>query len=304
MRKAHLFLFPLTALALVPAACNRADPPATQEALDPVAANAAALEDERRVLDLEGGVNFRDLGGYRTADGKAVKWASVYRSGSPAGLTEADVAKLEGLGIRTVCDFRSDDERKAEPNPFVAASTEVEYLTRDYADEASGLMEVLRAEDASPAKSREAMIGFYKLIAQEHAESYRAMFAALAQGKVPLAFNCSAGKDRAGTGAALLLTLLGVPRETIVADYALSDKIVDYKAQMEESAANNPAYAALAQVPYELIAPFLASDPAYIEAALDALEAEYGSVDAFIERELGVTPQMKDEIREQLLETV
>lgn len=296
------FLIPLSALLLA-SACQQAAAPAEETVESAAEYNLAAIEDERRVLDLEGGVNFRDLGGYRTEDGQIVKWNTVYRSGSPAGLTEADVAKLEGLGIRTVCDFRTNEEREAEPNPFVAANSDVAYLTRDYGEAASGLTEVLGAEDASPEKSRAAMTGFYKMIAEEHAESYRDMFAALAEGKTPLAFNCSAGKDRAGTGAALLLTLLGVPRETIVADYALSDKLVDYKAQLEEDAEKNPAYAQLADIPYELIAPFMASDPAYIEAAFAALEEKYGSVDAFIENELGVTADMKQAIRSQLLET-
>ena len=77
------------------------------------------------------------------------------------------------------------------------------------------------------------MISIYGRIAEDQAASYREMFRSLAEGRTPLAFNCSAGKDRAGTGAALILTLLGVPRETVVADYALSDKIVDYRAQIQ-----------------------------------------------------------------------
>lgn len=297
----YLFL-PLAALLLVPA-CKQADVPAETAQSETLAQlNEAALSDPRRVLDLEGGVNFRDLGGYRTADGQQVKWGTVYRSGSPADLTEGDLEKLGQLGIRTVCDFRSNEERAGEPNPYVAANSTVEYLTRDYGDETSGLMSAVTGDDASPEKSRAAMTGFYKTIAQSHADSYRQMFAALADGKTPLAFNCSAGKDRAGTGAALVLTLLGVPRETVVADYALSDKIVDYKAQMEEDAAENPSYAAMAQIPYELIQPFMASDPAYIEAALEALEKQFGSVDAFIEQELKVTPEMREKIRANLLE--
>jgi len=133
---------------------------------------------------------------------------------------------------------------------------------------------------------------------EKHKDSFRAMFGYLAQSKIPLAFNCSAGKDRTGIAAALVLTLLGVPRETVVADYALSDDIVDYKAQMKESAAKNPSYAFLTQLPWEVVEPLLASDPAYIEAALDAITSKYGSVDAFIADELGVTPAMKQTIVE------
>lgn len=97
-----------------------------------------------------------------------------------------------------------------------------------------------------------------------------------------------------------MLSLLGVSRETVVADYALSDKIVDYKAQMEETAGKNPAYAFLTQLPWEVVEPLLASDPAYIEAALDGIAERHGSLDAFITRELAVTPAMKRAIIDNL----
>lgn len=299
------FALPLAALFLLPACQDASAPAPSAEALSPVAANERALHDERRVLDLEGGVNFRDLGGYRTEDGRITKWETVYRSGSPAGLTDADFAELKRRGIRTFCDFRANDERAAEPNGFVQANSDVEYWTRDYGSEsASGdLSAILGGKDASAEKSRAAMIALYRHLPESNAESFRQMFRFLADGRTPLTFNCTAGKDRAGTGAALLLTLLGVPRETVVADYAMSDDIVDYRAQMQETAAKNPAYAALAQLPWEIVAPMVASDPAYIESALGAIEEKYGSVDAFIEKELGVTPEMKESIRANLTET-
>lgn len=293
-------LLPLAALALLPACKEAAAPEAAATAsVSPVAANAAAIKDPRRVLPLEGGVNFRDLGGYRTADGRVTKWEVLYRAGSPAGLTPKDQAELARRGIRTVCDLRTSEERKAEPNPYVAANSEVTYWARDYAAEAGDLMKVLGGPDASAEKTRAAMIGFYRTLPEQQAPAFRQMFAFLAEGKVPLAFNCSAGKDRTGTAAALVLTLLGVPRETVVADYALSDDLVDYMAKLSEGPREGP-YAALSRLPRELVAPLMASDPAYIEAALDAMAAKHGSVDLFIERELGVTPAMKRAIIENL----
>lgn len=300
IRSPALLALPFAALALLPA-CKEASAPETAAtaSLTAVAANAAAIKDPRRVLPLEGGVNFRDLGGYITTGGRVTKWEVIYRAGSPAGLTAKDQAELARRGIRTVCDLRASDERKAEPNPYVAAKADVTYWTRDYAADAGDLMKVLGGPDASAEKSRAAMVGFYRVLPEQHAASYRQMFAFLAAGKVPLAFNCSAGKDRTGTAAALVLTLLGVPRETVVADYALSDDLVDYMAKLSEGPKDGP-YAALARLPREVVAPLVASDPAYIEAALDAMAAKYGSVDAFITKELGVTPAMKKVIIENL----
>ena len=301
MRAPAAFLS-LAALALALPACKEAAAPATSAAAEgtPIAANAAALKHPRRVLPLEGGVNFRDLGGYMTADGRVTKWEVLYRAGSPAGLTAKDQAELARRGIRTVCDLRASDERAAEPNPYVAANSDVTYWTRDYSADAGDLMAALTGPEASAEKSRATMIGFYRQLPQEHAAGFRQMFAFLAEGKVPLAFNCSAGKDRTGIAAALVLTLLGVPRETVVADYALSDDLVDYMAKLEQNGAGDGPYAALARLPREVVAPLLASDPAYIEAALDAMAAQHGSVDLFIERELGVTLAMKRAIIESL----
>lgn len=295
----------LAALLLV-AGCKQATPPeaaAAASADSTASLNREALEDPRRLIDLQGGVNFRDLGGYRTENGKMVKWQTVYRSGTPGGLTEADLGKLAKLGIRTVCDFRSNEERAHEPNPYVAGNPDVTYWTRDYANvSGSGdLAKVLFAEDASPEKTRASMIQLYRQLPESQADSYAQMFRFLAEGKVPLAFNCTAGKDRAGTGAALVLILLGVPRETVLADYALSDKLVDYKAQIAKSTTGNTAYAALAKAPFEIVEPLMKSDPAYLSAALDALTEEYGSIDGFIEKRLGVTPAMREQIRNNLL---
>lgn len=297
-------LISMACLALVPACKESPQTLAAEGSLSPAQANEIALGDERRVLDLEGGVNFRDLGGYQTGDGRVTKWETVYRSGSPAGLTEADYAELTRRGIRTFCDFRTTEERESEPNGFVAANTDIEYWTRDYQMNMGDLMAVLSAPDASADKSRNTMISLYRRLPEENAESYRQMFRFLAEGRTPLAFNCTAGKDRAGTGAALLLTLLGVPRETVVADYALSDDLVDYRAHLQDSGDSNPSYAALAQLPWEVVEPLVASDPAYISSALLALEEKYGSVDAFIENELGVTPDMKQAIRKNLTQEI
>lgn len=300
---------PLAALLVLPACREATSPAPVLSAAEIVEINAGVIGDARRVLDLEGGVNFRDLGGYRTADGRAVKWEMVYRSGSPAGLTEADMQELARRGIRSVCDFRASEERTAEPSPFAAAAgqpgAQLAYFTRDYELAVGDLASVLGGGgDLTPERTRAAMIGFYREIAYQQAENFKQMFALLAEGKAPLVFNCSAGKDRTGVGAALLLTALGVPRETVLADYALSDQLVDYRSQISDAAAENPSYAALAQMPWEVIQPLMASDPAYLAAALTHLEERHGSVDSFIEQELGVTPAMRERLRELLTQPV
>ena len=261
-----------------------------------------------RVLPLEGGRNFRDLGGYATADGKTVKWGEVYRSGVMAGLTSADYDYLSSIGIKVICDFRTSQERNSEPTSWEKFGVS-DYLTFPDPEggDQSSFMRVFQDPDVTPEKVSQAMAAGYGQIAHEQVPAYREMFDRLAAGDLPLAFNCSAGKDRTGIGAALLLTALGVPRETVVADYALSEKVVDYMADFRKAASSDEAsaeenpYAYLSKLPPELLAPLMRSDPQYIEAAFASLETQYGSVMTFLHDEVDVTDEELAAIRNRLL---
>lgn len=261
-----------------------------------------------RVLPLEGGRNFRDLGGYATEDGRSVKWGTVYRSGVMNGLTDADYDYLSRLGISVLCDFRASQERADEPTDWRGG--EIEYIT--FADPSAeddmsrAFASVLMAPDVTGEKVRDVFISSYRTMPSTYAPAYTEMFDQLANGSLPLAFNCSAGKDRTGVAAALLLSALGVPRETVVEDYALSEQVVDFMAEFEvglgEVDPESP-YAFLAQLPPEVIRPIMRTEPAYIEATFDALEAEHGSVIAFIQSELGVDDDELSRIQERLLDS-
>ena len=260
-----------------------------------------------RVLPLAGGRNFRDVGGYTTADGQRVKWGAVFRSGTMVGLTESDYAYLDDLDAKVLVDFRSAEERAAEPTDWLPDAPE--YWARNYSSASSseGLRTLLTSGELSAAATRAVMKRSYHDTATEHAEAYAVMFDRLASGQVPLVFNCSAGKDRTGVAAALLLTALGVPRDQVVADYAMSDDIVDYGAafleQSDGADADEGPYAFLRQLPPDVVMPLLASEPEYIEAALDVLAEEHGSVLGFIQTELDVTDEELEAIRALLLES-
>ncbi|MEM9404116.1 MAG: tyrosine-protein phosphatase, partial [Pseudomonadota bacterium] len=136
----------------------------------------------------------------------------------------------------------------------------------------------------------------------EHAERFAVMFDQIIKGNVPLTFNCSAGKDRTGIAAALLLTALDVPRETILADYAMSEKVVDYMAEFTSTdiPADHPYYF-LTQLPKAMVAPLMRSDPRYLQSAFASIEAKHGSVMAFIQTELGVDDGELAALRASLL---
>lgn len=259
-----------------------------------------------RVLPLDGGRNFRDLGGYTTADGRRVKWGTVYRSGTMVGFTKDDHAYLDDLDVKMLVDFRSSEERAEEPTDWAVDAPE--YWARDYSMSmnASGLRERFSEGELSAETTRRMMREQYEDMVLQQREAYRLLFDRLAAGETPLVFNCSAGKDRTGVAAALLLTALGVPREQVVADYAMSDDIVDYSAAFLETGEaeqeDDSPYAFLRELPREAIMPLLASDPEYVKAALDGLVEKYGSVLAFLRAELKVTDAELAAIRSHLLE--
>lgn len=245
-----------------------------------------AVAGHRRVLPLEGGQNFRDLGGYRTADGRTVKWGVLFRSGSMHFLTPGDYAYLGKLGIRTVCDFRDTRERTTEPALWPAGKAP-HILADDYRLDSSAIGTFGPGQTPTAASARATMTALYPRLLEQFNGQYRRMFAQLLAGHAPLAFNCTAGKDRTGVAAALLLTALGVPRQTIIEDYLLSNRYFD-PAKVVRS--DDQASQAWKQLPPEVLRAYMAADPSYITAVLDVIDAHPGGAKGYLKTQLGLGP--------------
>ena len=172
-----------------------------------------------RHLELEGAHNVRDLGGYETVDGRRTRWKTFLRSDGMHRLTAADQEKLLRYGVRTVIDLRRTEEVRSQPNVF-ADSDSVAYLRRNL----TGDDWTSNASDSIPDLDQaQRMARNYVRSLDTRQASYREVLATLASpGVLPAIFHCTAGKDRTGRIAALLLANAGVDEETIVEDYALS----------------------------------------------------------------------------------
>ncbi len=253
--------------------------------------------DARRVVALEGGRNFRDLGGYQTLDGRRVKWGKLFRSGSMARLTPADYERLSKLSIKTICDLRTIQERTAEPNKWCEVAG-IAYWAREHSDSFGELRRVMMSGLSTPEMARAAMIEGYRQLPFEQAPAHQALFNRMAAGEVPLVFNCAAGKDRAGTAAALILSALGVPREIVVEDYVLTDRVVDLEAIFMDRKRRNE----LTDLSRGMVSAILKADAGYLHAALDAVEAKHGTVAGYVRDNLGVTEEALLAIRQNLLE--
>lgn len=256
-----------------------------------------AADFERR-LPLEGAFNLRDFGGYATVDGRRVKRGMLYRSGTMNGLTEADERYLAALGIATVCDLRRPGERAAEPTRWCGPAG-VHYWSRDYRQSSGVLAEVMEHNEPTPAAMRAAMIEVYRDIPVDHGPSYRVMFERLLGGHAPLLFNCAAGKDRTGVGAALILQVLGVSYATILEDYLLTNIHADFVRLL---ALRNSPITRLSQQMPEVTAPLFAADAEYLATTFDVIETRHGGVDAYLKDMLGVDAEAKARLRALLVE--
>ncbi|HJO10495.1 MAG TPA: tyrosine-protein phosphatase [Gammaproteobacteria bacterium] len=258
---------------------------------------------EERLLPLSGGRNFRDLGGFKTEDGGRVRWGQLFRSATLTYLTDQDYEYLAHLKITTVCDLRDSKERRVEPTNW-RAEPSPGFVTWNYtAKSTNHFSNSSPNENVEPGQVRERLLQSYPNMWSKHALHFAGVFAELADGNTPLVFHCFSGKDRTGLCAALILTALGVERDQVLRDYALSEHCVDYMAIYTDPDDSNQLapYPYLAGLPPHLLAVALRSDPDYLESAFQHLETEYGSVMGYVRKELGVTQNKLETIRRNLL---
>lgn len=248
-----------------------------------------------RMLVLEGGRNFRDMGGYPTTDGRQTRWRRLYRSGTLSGLTDADFELISGLGLKTLFDLRDTSERSKGETQWSRVPG-LSYWARDYAQSLGALYAIMSSDASTVAEAMQVMVDIYKELPVEQAPSYRELFRKLADGELPLVFNCSGGKDRTGLGAVLVLTALGVEDAAVREDYALSNQALLQRAPNKEHSQTQ-----LKMSP-EVAQLLGGTHPGYLEAAFGSIDERFGSFQRYLKEELGVTDEMLREMQAHLLE--
>ena len=250
------------------------------------------------VIELSGGKNFRDLGGIKTADGRRVKEGLFIRGGHLSNLTDFDIGVLEKYCPKSVIDMRSDVEQLDLPDRLIPGS---EYLkvplfsakTAGLTRERGSTLEEI-AENCSSNEEYMRVIpdlaGIYKMMG--HSEEpvaglstvMRTVIANATEGRATI-YHCSAGKDRTGIGAALILGALGADKETIIEDFAHSNDI--YRPVVEKFIAEVEA-AGGGEEEKEVIRAFMGVSVKNFRHALDVLEANYGSIPGYLEETMGI----------------
>jgi protein-tyrosine phosphatase len=245
-------------------------------------------EANARVLSLEGCFNFRDLGGYETCDGRSVRWRALFRADGPHALTAADVSTLSELGFATIIDLRTADEaaQRGRWQDHIGRAVSHHLPMTDVLPDETELLRWVEA----------AHIGrHYGTIADRGANAITAAIKILASDDaLPAMFHCSAGKDRTGVLAAIVLGLLGVPDETIVDDYALSRDAMERLWEWLRVQATDVEQ-------LDRYAPAVRSaEPLTMRVFIERLRNEYGTFESYA-RALGLTGEVAA-LRAALLE--
>lgn len=260
----------------------------------------------KRLITLEGGINFRDLGGYTTKDGRSVKWRKLFRSGAHNLLTQNDAKLLQNLGIETIADFRSIDEQRKAPTDIGLFGADVTHLYWDYHMDMNEQMFIDKFKQGGDltALSKQIMSEFYVSLPTQFAKRYQSVFESLLENKVTL-FHCSAGKDRTGVMAMILLTLCGVEEDLIIADYEMTQHVESLKKLhtiSPSSDKNNPAMAMFAKLPSDAMNALMGSPIDYIKIAMHQIRSEYGSMENYAQKALNLTSSEIKQIQENYLD--
>lgn len=261
-----------------------------------------ALRDAGRQLPVEGAHNFRDLGGYATADGRRLKWGVLYRSNALADLTDDDLAYLARLGLQRVVDFRSPAERERDPDRL-PASPDLDVVLRPIQGDAldpAELRDRLLAGEGSADDWQRMLVEANRAFVRDFGGVYAAFLRDLADtDELPLVFHCTAGKDRAGFAAAVALLAAGVPRETIMRDYLLTNELsADHTGRVLRLL----RIFSLFRARPEAVRPLFEARREYLQAAFDAIDADFGGTDAWLRDGLAADAELLARVRANLLD--
>ncbi|MEZ4413989.1 MAG: tyrosine-protein phosphatase, partial [Gemmatimonadales bacterium] len=249
--------------------------------------------------------NLRDVGGYTTASGATVARGLAYRSDTFNPMNAEDLKRLGRLGLRNDFDLRTTSEAKAAPDEMPPGVTY--HLLNVLADAKTAAPAELEALLHQPTKANAAlgggriealfMEGYREFISLPSAKaSYRTLFLALAeQPALPAVFHCTTGKDRTGWAAAALLSLLGVPRDTVMADFLRTN---DYTIPQFQHAIESFVAAGGDR---DIAVAIFGVKPEYLQASFDEMEKEYGTIEDYFAKGLGIDAAGQGALRSMFL---
>jgi protein-tyrosine phosphatase len=235
---------------------------------------------------LEGALNFRDVGGWRTAHGRQVRRGRVYRSDHLGALSVQDIKSLQRAGRWRVLDFRGVQERLSAPCTMPGADVHSLAIEPTVVQEVARLLEA--GQHVSSEKTGELMRDTYRGFVRDNTPRFAQFFRHLLDHDGPMVFHCTAGKDRTGFAAALLLHALDVPHEQIWDDYLITNQRLSRRPP-------NPS------LPPQIAHVLHAVQRDFLQAALDMVEQLHGGLDDYLLHALKVDAAARKELAERLV---
>lgn len=250
------------------------------------------------LLPLEGGVNFRDLGGNRGADGRLVKHNWLFRSGALDMLTEKDCQYLTTLPVTHIYDYRDQDEVDSRPDRLWQGVHYIHKPANPISSEASANLSSLTNETLGAFDAEKFMLDLYRQLPFNNA-SYRQLVNVLLQPEpVSLVQHCAVGKDRTGIGSALILFALGADKNTVMEDYLLTETTLKpFRKHLLDSMSNSLGDVALEKLDF-----IMSAREQFLATALEVIGTHYCSTDSWLEQEFGLTEQKRTHLQSVYLE--
>jgi protein-tyrosine phosphatase len=256
---------------------------------------------EQQPIPIKGATNFRSLGGLPTRDGRRIRPHAILRADRLSGLTAEDWLALQAAGLGTICDLRSEKERKLHPNGVAKhlQVTEVS-LAVDNDLRANSEFMTWMAEDPTARGAERVMIGIYRRFPLTMAGKIRAVIDLLLAHRAPLLIHCTAGKDRTGFMISILLAAIGVDRQRVHDDYLISQQWPG-KLAHRPSLAHRLRRVVPSPAMDEVIDVVLDARLSFLNAAWEVIESQFGSVQQYLRREAGVDDSKLKELCDSLL---
>ncbi|MDW7695658.1 tyrosine-protein phosphatase [Flammeovirgaceae bacterium SG7u.111] len=249
-----------------------------------------------REIIVAGVDNFRELGGHQLADGRKLKKGLLFRSGHADSISSAGMAVMKGLGIKTIADFRSEAEvSKRRRGNLAEEGMQVHALPIFNQGEVRKVKAKLLSGEISFEESEQMMRDVYRYFVESGADSLKQFFQLLLEEKnYPILFHCTAGKDRTGFAAALLMKMLGFSTEQILVEYILTNL---YRKQANLTLAKKASLF----VKKEALLPLLEVRQEYLKHAFQLIDQLHGSFENYQNSVLGIGEKEVEMLKEMLL---
>lgn len=254
------------------------------------------------LIPFKGVHHFRDIGGYKSEDGRRVKWNTFFRADRLSSLTEEDITYFKSLGVKTILDLRSPAEVNGSPDPKIDG---VRYINisgmPDLDKETKGdfdMLSIFKQKEMNKFDSDKFLLNGYRNMVFNN-KAYKELIDCMEnEDRLPIVFHCSAGKDRTGFGAVLILLVLGVTEDKVLEDYLLTNfyrkPINDKIIESIKSKTTNPKYLEALKVMLEVKKEFL-------DAAFNRILERYGNLETYLEKEFGLTKTKRKELKNRFL---